>query len=353
MSKSPVSAPGGGLTLGNGFVRRQIERCTRNLQWVNALIVLGVLAAGGLCWRYLYNFAKGPFPATRQQVLETKDWGARGEYFISFEADEVQQVARRVKGRSGGSGREVGVIDVLRLGDRLLLASFEKAPPTNRVSGVLVPVPAKMEEEVLSPIEKREPEVARMLLPLMLDGEDFRFPGYVGLGIGIPLFLVGLVNVIRSVRFGSNPALHPVARRLAALGSATELAMGIDSEASASLAARTAKKPFVMQSWVVAPEFFNLKVVRLPDVVWLYKRVVQHRTNFIPTGKTFAAILCTRDGRVTEIGGREKDVDEVLKQSAERVPWAATGHSPEIEAAWNRQRAEFLAAVDKRRAERA
>ena len=46
----------------------------------------------------------------------------------------------------------------------------------------------------------------------------------------------------------------------------------------------------------------------VPDIVWVYKKVTQHSINFIPTGKSFAALLYDRYGYSTEIQASQKKI---------------------------------------------
>ena len=52
------------------------------------------------------------------------------------------------------------------------------------------------------------------------------------------------------------------------------------------------------------------------------------------------------------VGGRkEQPTDEMLRAIAGRAPWAVMGYSNELDQAWKKDRAGFLAAVDRRKAE--
>lgn len=72
--------------------------------------------------------------------------------------------------------------------------------------------------------------------------------------------------------------------------------------------------------------------------------------NFIPTGKSYTAILAC-DGGTAEIKAREKTVDVILAFGAERAPWAIFGFSDELQRLFSKSTPEFCAAVERRKQE--
>ena len=89
---------------------------------------------------------------------------------------------------------------------------------------------------------------------------------------------------------------------------------------------------------------------RFEDLIWAYKRVTQHRVNFIPTGKSHNAVMVFYGGSAT-IAGSQKKVDGLLEAAARKAPWAIFGFSKELEQAFNRDTQQFCGAVEMRRRE--
>jgi hypothetical protein len=85
--------------------------------------------------------------------------------------------------------------------------------------------------------------------------------------------------------------------------------------------------------------------------MWLYKKVTQHRTNGIPTGKTYAALIWDRYGTCITFAGKEKVVDQALGDILGRSPGAVAGYSSDIEKMYKANRQGFVAAVEQRRQE--
>ena len=103
------------------------------------------------------------------------------------------------------------------------------------------------------------------------------------------------------------------------------------------------------RSWLLLARAFSLDAMRPDDIVWIYKQVTQHRTNGVPTGKTYAVFVWDRHGVIIEIGGKEQGVEEMLRAIYERSPWCIVGFSPDIQRIWNSDRQGFVASVDQRR----
>ena len=102
-------------------------------------------------------------------------------------------------------------------------------------------------------------------------------------------------------------------------------------------------------NWLVHSAPASLSATRIDDVVWAYKQVTQHRTNGIPTGKTYAAQIWDRHGVRITVAGKEPVVNQALEAVAQRSPWVLAGFSPELEKTWKQNRAAVIDAVEQRR----
>ena len=83
----------------------------------------------------------------------------------------------------------------------------------------------------------------------------------------------------------------------------------------------------------------------------MYKKVTQHSINFIPTGKSFAALLYDRYGYSTEIQASEKKIVTLMTHIIKHCPWTIAGFSKDLEKLWTSRKGAFVAAVDERRKE--
>ena len=99
----------------------------------------------------------------------------------------------------------------------------------------------------------------------------------------------------------------------------------------------------------MADAAFGLTLTRLDDLVWVYQKVTKHSVNFIPTGKSYAAILCDRNGARLEVQANEAQALALLNLLVNRNPWMMVGYDAAREKAWNKERAAILQAIDARR----
>jgi hypothetical protein len=100
--------------------------------------------------------------------------------------------------------------------------------------------------------------------------------------------------------------------------------------------------------YLVRSSLFTFNVLRFHDVLWAYKKVTKHSVNFIPTGKTYEAIIQCYGGNAT-IAGKEKKVHELLEYVQQRAPWAMYGYSDELSATFTKRQQDFANSVEQRR----
>lgn len=75
------------------------------------------------------------------------------------------------------------------------------------------------------------------------------------------------------------------------------------------------------------------------DLVWAYQNTVQHRTNGIPTHKSYHLILRMADGITKDVAMKEAQVKEQLQKIFALIPGCALGYSQELEAMYKSNRA--------------
>jgi len=168
-------------------------------------------------------------------------------------------------------------------------------------------------------------------------------------GIAIALVLAALF-----VKYGRkawarmrDPSLHPAAKRVGEWGDPISLSAEIEQE-SKNLVRHRLGSTALTDKYIMTDAWLTFQVLRLQDLLWAYKRVTKHYTYFIPTGKSFEAVLICYGGSA-QFSGKENLVDEALQHAAQKAPWAAFGYSKELETTFNKKTAEFCAAIEERR----
>jgi hypothetical protein len=188
----------------------------------------------------------------------------------------------------------------------------------------------------------------KAFLPFMLDTTGFRGEGYIALALGIPAFALAGWLIAKVMRRRADVSTHPVVQRACIYGNLADVAQQIDIE----LQGNTTKigRATITQSWVFLPSRFGLSICRIPDLIWAYKKVTKHYTNFIPTGKSYEVIMCDRFGKPLQMKARQKKIDAMLALLAERAPWAVFGYSDDLSKTLRTNWGGFIAAVDQRKA---
>jgi hypothetical protein len=339
--------------LQNSFVERQIRRTNRNLLMVNAVLLAGLLAVVAFNYRYAINFVRGPKAISTEDLLAIQNPEERPQFFVQvtgerLEATGFRHVEQKIDESTNKVESETVKFDykALKVGPRWLLVKAPGLSTATSFSGALL----KDSEgaDVIAQMEQAEPGIKGLFLPFALDTVDYRDDGYWALGIGTPVLLLVAWNFKKWITRTSDRAAHPILKKLRAYGEPEMLSVEIENEITQ--APSTIGAALVTRSWIFVPSLFALKMARLPDVVWIYKKVTKHSYNFIPTGKTYSALVWSRSGESIEIALKEKKTEELLQAIAARIPWVVAGFSNDIQALWNNNRTALIQALDERKA---
>jgi hypothetical protein len=339
--------------LGDSYIDRQIRRTNRNLLLVNGTLLAIMIAVVALNYRYAMNFVRGPRSISAEELLAIQNPEERPQFFVRVTGDQLrptgyEHVEQQVDKYSNKVESETVKYDykALRVGPRWLLVKAPGASTAAEFSGALLE--DSESASVIAQLDQAEPGAKSVFLPFVLDTVDYRDDGYWALGIGIPVLLLVAWNLKKWMMRNADRSNHPIYKKLRSYGEPEQLRVEIENEmAQQPLSISPA---LITRAWVFVPFFFGLKMSRLADIVWLYKKVTKHSYNFIPTGKTYAALLWSRSGESIEVSLKEKKTDELLQTITARVPWALLGFSNEIQGLWNSNRAALLQAVEERRA---
>lgn len=313
------------------------------------VLVIGLLAMLS-DQRYVANFFRGPYTLTRADLDSIRDVALTPRYYAHVAGEKVLDTGLRqyrVHTQNGvETSREVsGAYHALVVGNHFLVVRTAGAE-SPVAEGKLVPWPEELENQLFDTKEMQS--LRSSFYPFYLDGDSFRRPGYIAIAVSIVFLLLFAWLAIPAFRAWRNPDTHPLALRIAKWGGDP---MGVAVEAE-----REFENPLLKggggwrlgNKYMVQAGFFTFNLLRLQDVLWLYKKVTKHSVNFIPTGKTYEAIIQCYGGNAT-IPGKEKKVHEMLEFVHARAPWAVVGFSDELSATFNKRQQEFANAVEQRR----
>ena len=335
------------------FLDRQIQRTNRNLLLVSLVLIVAVVGYAVGERRYLYNFFAGPFQVSGPQLVTIQQPGSQLRYFVKVTGDEssdtgLQEVERETEGGAVKHETVKAKYLILLLAKHLLIVKSDPNESGTVYTGELDDLPSDVHSNIVTPLLKEHPNANQAFLPFMLDTTGFRDEGYVALALGIPAFLLAAWLIAKVMRRRADVSSHPVVQRASTYGTLADVAHQFDMD----LQGNTVKigGATVTQSWVFLPRRFGLSICRIPDLIWAYKKVTKHYTNFIPTGKTYQIILYDRSGKPLQMQARQKKIDAMLALLAERAPWAVFGYSDDLSKTLRTNWGGLVAAVDQRKA---
>jgi hypothetical protein len=338
-----------------GFIGKEIQRTNRNLLLTN-LGLAGIPVAIGLCGlSYWGGFFGGPKLVSNQDLIAAPS-NYMGHYIKIVGADNMetgmQEISQRKSKYTGAVKSETVTARLILLklngakpeNTRAILVKLENNDPaTNTATGTVESMSSFVEQELKSSPDRD------FILPVTVNAKkDFHTPGYIGLAIGLTSGLIGAINLGKWKRRQENINLHPIVKKLSKYGQSEIIAHEIDREFDGQNVI-VHKQTKISDSWLIQNQTFGVELKKIVDMIWIYFQVTKHRTNGIPTGKTFAVICHDRDGETVEIPGSEAEVMSLIEQIYAKVPWVIIGHTDEIKLTWEKDRANLISFVDENR----
>lgn len=244
-----------------------------------------------------------------------------------------------------------GVYIAATEGDSVLIALIppEKAS-SGSFSGWLYPLSAE-EYAGLSPyaISAVEDINGKKVVPFMIDGLIYdQFNGWTIFGAMIAL-IVTLWNLIRTIIFWFTPEKHKVYTSLFRYGNVKTVADSINNDTALGNELRFGKVA-IFNSWIVSRDLLNLTVIKIDNILWIYKKVTKQYLNYIPSGKEYSIAVCSNDRLVEEIKIKNRHAEDILDAIKHNYPWIVTGYTEELKALWNLRFNEFKVYVNSRKA---
>lgn len=337
------------------WLEAEVKRANRNLLLANGFVLLCLLGALYAGWQYYANFALGCRSIDAAELSSLTSPTQHFRNFVTVRGSKsvpsgYQDIVQKVDESSHVVSTETkDEYILLKVGERIVLVKAPNGSQALEFSGELVPTTDAVKTDLITQIATSRPDLAATILPFTLDTTDYRTQGYWALGIGVPLFLLCCWNLSKVLKRSAEPQLAPVWKHVSVYGNAEQLSSQIGSEL---LAPHDNYKGLrLTQSWLIRKRLFSTWVSPLNDIVWTYKKMTRHSVNFIPTGKSYAAIIVGRHRQRIEHNLRQKNADVLLSHLATRVPWAAYGFNADLDNLWKKDPAGFIAAVDSRREE--
>ena len=333
------------------FVEQYSSRATRNLLIVSALLLAAVVIALALSSRYFYNAISGPFVIENDALAGLTDVGNLQQYFVTVNGDEaadtgIDEVVTHSRNNGDSTNETLAAhYMAVMVGERIMvIRSPSDDESATQFTGTLQPVPSDVQHEVIDSVLEDYPDLKGIFLPFMMNVEDIRPSGRIELLLGVALLLLAMWNFIRNFRRQMNPEAQPIYKLLSTYGPVQGTVGAIDAEVAGPGCVQVGKAT-ITPHWVLHAKLFGLDVVRLDDVIWMYQKVTEQRTNFIKTGETYTALFWTRQGKAIEIAGKQPEVTSMLVQVAHHAPWVIRGFTKDRDKAWRTNRQQVIQTV--------
>jgi len=333
------------------WVHQQVRAMCRRrtVAWCVVLVAAVVFAVAQS--RYISNFVKGPFEVGPPELDAITDVSTTPRYFVSVTGSKVidtgiQQITTRKHAGVETSRSVSAAYYALVVGDRFLIVKRAAGMPTT-VQGELAAMPAELDRHLFSTPQMQS--IRGRFYPYYLDDSSFRVPGYIGIAVALILAVLLVKFALPAWRYSRDVSSHPIVKRVAAWGDPIAIAVEARREAEAPPRYKGGGWR-VTEKYLIRRAPFAFDLLRLSDLLWVYKKVTKHSVNFIPTGKTYAGMLVCYGG-VAEVTGKDKNVEALLTYAAERAPWAIVGYSDDLSKLFKKQTQDFCAAVEKRKRE--
>ncbi len=331
------------------WIIRQCRLTCRRQVAAWAVILLAGLCFVGYNARYVRNFFLGPFQLSANDLAQISDADKAPRYFVSVTGDKITDTGLQETTTPTNNGTaEATYVSAsfytLKVGDRLLIVRSPSSPGTS-VTGQLAPIPSDVSDHLFTGINSTLS--SSDCYPFYLDTQGFRTSGYWGIAIAALVLILVVAFARPALMRLRDIETHPAVKRARLWGDPISVSVEAEREFNGQVRYKGASV-VLTDNFAILKSFFSFNLYRFHDLLWAYKKVTQRRVNFIPTGKTYSAILHFYGGNLTFIAN-EKRVEEVLQFAGSRAPWAIVGYSADLNKLFTKQVSAFCAAVEARR----
>lgn len=335
------------------IISKNVGRTNRNLLVTN-VVILGFLGLIFFCsWRANYNLVFGPWAVTDTALLKM-DPTKELQYNVKMKVGDrlSKPVYEQFSIRKDKSGNEksrstTALYQLLIVADeqavkdksgRVLLVKSPGGVTAGEISGGLVPIPEDLVSECIQGVEKQMPALEGRFLPFMLDTSKFDAWNYLVFVFQIPVLILCLWKLKSFIERNNNPNVHPIMKGISAYGDPRSVSAEIEDDLRMSNGGKRKGIPGIWTNkWVLMPTTFDLLVGKLDDLVWIYTHETKHSVNFIPTGSTWKLMMHFANKQCIEVDTKKENVEKLLLELLERVPWAYAGFSEELKGCWQKQ----------------
>lgn len=198
-------------------------------------------------------------------------------------------------------------------------------------------------------------EAAKYISPYYIQLDEDRTVPLVLSLVFYAIIITSLVRLVLAIKASKDYTAHKAYQKLgkAYQMSPEELNEAVSKEIAQGNIVVDRNPVMATESWVCIGADNAFCVYSHSDLIWMYKTVTQHRTNGIPTGKTYGINLVFRDGSKHFLSLKnEKETDEIMNVLYARYPLVLPGYNEEWGILMDKDFPTFVNLVDQFRAQR-
>lgn len=339
--------------MNTNYAQKQVRRIARNII-IQSAIIIGIICVIIYTQAASFTnlFVETATPTSADNLTELMD---QKKTFVDLQADEF--------GFSGlyrtKDNKNVNRYYWLLLDDKLVICQTDMSLTEDlyrnyKVSGKIIEpdsVGSKIIQEMdnVMASELRDTSNTSYCAPYIIDMTANRLLEQVLCAIGFVLIALLLFRALSQFRFFVAHTTNKWYKKLANLDptqNADRVNEMVSRELDAGEYVFKTGNAILMRNWAVFPKFSRFSIQRTSDLLWIYKTVTQHRTNGIPTGKSYSITLRFRDKSTENLISKKKSADDLLQSLKESYPHVFTGYSEQLVKIFNQNVDEFIQAIN-------
>lgn len=333
--------------MNNNLINSEIKRTSKNLFLVNFILLIISIVVLVYFWSEFHNFILGPKDVKIGEISNLNISGFSARNYVKVSPDKMvstglQYIEKEYDNNNNETNKTVkSVYYVFRDGQNLIIASIppDEADKSSYTGWVREMTPDE-NYNLNQDINTLKASGNYAVSEYILDAEKDFFAPFM-YAVSIIIIIVNVINIIRSTKYIKCLENHKIYKKLMKYGNVDMVINNIEGELTNDAFSRS-KKIHLLSSWIIISKFFSFEVIKIDDVVWVYKKVTKHSVNFIPTGKTYESILRLNNKSKYFIKLGEKDIDYLLSSIKEIHPYIVVGYSKDIERMYNSEFPRFV-----------
>ena len=340
---------------GNSYANTQLKRIAKNTSIIAAIIIAGIITLLALYAPNLQNLMMGnEFKSDMEleMLLDAK------KVYVHGVADDLFYSGYTI----GTDSKDEADFYLFDAGDQFVICRTKPNMPEEsylnyKIRGCLE-VPTGEEARLrgmlvndwLAYCIEEDPDLTRedvetWFAPYMIDTLEPQWLMQLVIIAAFALIVYALVRVALALGSVNDNSMSKWYKKLSFNG--TEIPSVVNESISEELASDNVvsfnKVLRITENWIVSQSTFAFKVRKKSDLLWMHKTVTQHRTNGIPTGKTYAIALKFADKTMeSTVARNEADMDNVMSLLMLCCPNVISGYSPELQEIYSKDIAGFI-----------